>query len=295
MLAPVIIFAFNRPESFRRTVESLLANPEAADTDLFIFIDGPRNEDERPATDEVARVARTVEGFRSVKIAASSENKGLGPSVIAGVTEVIGRYGKVIVVEDDLILQPNFLSFINRGLLEYAHCEDVFSICGYTNKVALPADYPYDAYFGVRSSSWGWATWKDRWDAIDWQLDPWEDYAGYGRAFNRWGGSDCFGMLKAWKSGRNASWAIRFCFSQFLGKKVSLFPVRSHVRNTGFDGTGTNCKKWSRFKTELMSPDKVDFRLPPEVSCVRSICRSALRYHSVPRRILSRIMYILRK
>lgn len=295
MLAPIVLFAFNRPESLKLTLNSLKNNPEAKDSDLFIFVDGPRNEEEKKLTDKTIEVAKKTEGFKNIRVKASNHNKGLGDSIISGVSEVINEYGIAIVLEDDLILQPNFLSFINQGLKQYSDDKKIFSVCGYTNKIRIPKDYPYDAYLCTRSSSWGWATWKERWNSVDWKLENWESYRSKKKAFNKWGGSDCYGMLEGWKKGLNNSWAIRFCFSQFLQDKLAVFPIKSLVQNEGFDGAGTNCKKWSRFKYELMNPNKYQFSFPTEISMNDYLFREAIKYHSIPIRVFSKIMYIINK
>lgn len=293
--APIIIFAYNRPDSLKETVASLLKNPEAKDSLLFIFIDGPKNVMDKKDVDKVHEIANSIKGFKSVKIFSSEINKGLGDSIIFGVSKIIDNYDKVIVLEDDLILQPDFLSFINKGLKEYEDHKEVFSICGYTNKIKIPESYAYDAYFCARSSSWGWATWKDRWETVDWELNDWSKYKTLRKQYNKWGGSDCFGMLESWKNGLNKSWAIRFCFAQFLQNKVSLFPIKSLVQNDGFDGNGTNCKKWSRFKYELMDQTKGSFNFPENIEINHRIYKQCLHYHSIGLRIFSRIMYILKR
>lgn len=213
-------------------ITSLLLNEEAQESDLFVFVDGAREGKvgERELVCSVCRYIENIVGFKSVNYTFSETNKGLGNSVIKGVTEVINRYGKAIVLEDDLILAPNFLFFMNQGLDKYKEEKSVFSICGYSNKVKVPKDYSYDTYFCTRSSSWGWATWADRWNSVDWELENFDKYHILKKEFNRWGGSDCWKMLNDWKCGRNKSWAIRFCFAQFLQKKVSLFPVTSKVQ-----------------------------------------------------------------
>lgn len=295
--SPVIIFAFNRPDSLRVTIEALARNPEASSTDLYVFVDGARDHKsgEREKVMQTRQIASSAKGFKSLTCECSQVNKGLGPSIIAGVTKVIEKCGRAIVMEDDLVVLPNFLAFMNQGLERYASDLTVFSVCGYTNKITLPRDYPYDAYACVRSSSWGWATWADRWMSVDWQLDDWDSVVARGREFNRWGGSDCFGMLKGWKEGANKSWAIRYCYSQFVQGKVSIFPVKSLVRNDGFDGNGTNCKSWSRFKFEMMSSDITEFRFPSATTIDRSILRQVLSYNSIPIRIWSKIMYMLHR
>ena len=294
-LAPIVVFAFNRLKPLKACVSALLDNSEAEVSDLIVFVDGPRDykKGEKEKVEAVKDYVKTITGFKSLSFRFSDTNKKLGPSIIAGVTSVINQYGKAIVVEDDLIVGRNFLSFMNRGLDKYEDNKEVWSICGYTNIVKLPKGYPFDAYFCVRSSSWGWATWKDRWDSIDWKLENWNSVKENSRRFNKWGGSDCWKMLHDWHDGKNMSWAIRFCYAQFLQDKFSLFPTISHVDNEGFDGEGTNCKKWSRFKFTFDFTDNKCFLMPEEAKLVKSITKSALAYHSVPIRLYSKLMYWL--
>ena len=293
--SPIIIFAFNRLDTLKNTIASLLQNSESADSDLFVFVDGARKHKsgEKDVVRDVQDYVKTISGFRSLTYTFSKENKGLGASIIAGVTEVISKYGRAIVLEDDLIVQPNFLAFMNQGLDRYEKEEKIFSVCGYTNKIRTPKGYSDDAYVCTRSSSWSWATWIDRWNSVDWLLEPFTQYESQKPDFNRWGGSDCFGMLKGWHEGRNKSWAIRFCFSQFLQDKLSVFPVKSLVNNDGFDGSGTNCKKWSRFKFELEQTGKKNFEWPDSVNMNRKITKSALSYNSLLIRAFSKIMYMI--
>lgn len=292
MYAPIVLFAFNRLEPLKACVASLLANSESAETDLVVFVDGPRanKEGEAEKVETVRRFVSGIKGFRSLETHFSQKNKKLGPSIIAGVTDVINRYGKAIVIEDDLIASRNLLAFMNKGLDKYESNKEVWSVCGYSNKVQIPHGYDFDAYFCSRSSSWGWATWKDRWLSCDWELKDWDAVERNAKAFNNWGGSDCFGMLNGWHEGKNQSWAIRFCYNQFVRNAVSLFPTMSKIDNEGFDGSGTNCKKFNRYKFEFDSEDNKDFRLPAEVIKNKKLYKEALKYYSIPIRIYSRLM-----
>lgn len=187
------------------------------------------------------------------------------------------------------------MNFLNQGLDYYENNQKVMSVCGHSCKVQTPADYPYDAYFFTRSSSWGWATWKDRWNLVDWELNNWDKVVANRKAFVNSEGSDVFKMLNDWKCGRNHSWAIRFCYAQFIQKKLSVIPNKSLVDNEGFGGDGTNCKRYSRFKFELDErEERLIFRLPKKASLHPSLYKQALWYHSIPLRIWSRIMYLIK-
>lgn len=295
MLSPIILFAFNRPEALKNTIQSLLLNEEARESDLYVFVDGPRpnKKGEIEKVKAVQEFVKSIEGFKSLNYTFSEKNKGLGNSIIAGVSQIINEYGRAIVLEDDLVFSKNFLSYMNQSLDLYEKEEKVFSICGYSNKVKVPTEYKYDTYFCTRSSSWGWGTWADRWNSVDWELKNWEKYSMMKKAFNKWGGSDCFKMLQSVKEGHGNSWAIRFGFSQFLQDKLSLFPIISKVKNNGFDGEGTNCKRWSRFKYEFDNSGIKTFKYPLSIKLNIKLYKSAMRYNSILIRIYSRIMYLI--
>lgn len=293
--APIVIFAFNRLNSLKACVAALQTNIEALDSDLVVWVDGPRRDKngEKEKVELVRNYVKTISGFRSVTYHFSEENKKLGPSIIDGVTQIVNQYGKVIVVEDDLIASRNFLAYMNFGLNRYEQNQEVWSICGFSCKINVPKGYHADAYFCPRSSSWGWATWKNRWLSCDWELKDWDEVVKNGKAFNRWGGSDCFGMLKGWHEGRNQSWAIRFCYNQFVNNALSLFPVVSKIDNEGFDGSGTNCKQYSRYKFDFDTTGNKDFLLPDSMDVNKMLLRQFLWYYSIPLRAYSKLRYII--
>jgi hypothetical protein len=291
-LAPIVIFAFNRPKALKALIESLKQNPLYGESERFVFIDGPRNEADRKLIEEVKEIAHSV----TENVMASEENKGLANSIISGVTQIVNRYGKVIVLEDDLRLMPGFLKYMNEALDTYENQEKIFSICGYGLKIKRPKDYVEDVYMGIRSSSWGWGTWKDRWQSVDWEVKDWEELSmnrRTQRAFNR-GGSDMFGMLRGYMTGRNNSWAIRFCYSQFKQGRYSVHPFLSFVDNEGFGEGATNCnQKYSRFKVELNNQENPVLNMPSELSLNKNIIRANYRYHSLMMRIYSKFRKIL--
>ena len=294
MYAPVVLFAFNRLEPLMRCVASLLSNSEAADTDLIVYVDGARSQKEGEAeiVKNVQDYVSKIKGFKSIETHFSTENHGLGPSLIAGINDVICRYGFAIIVEDDILCSTNFLSFLNQGLKYYQDKKEVFSISGETVKVNAPRGYSYDNYFAPRAGCWGWATWKDRWDSVDFELNDWESVKANKRKFNRWGGSDCFKLLDGWHTGKNKSWAIRFNYSQYLQGKTSVFPVVSKVSNEGFEEDGTNCKKvrYNRFAMVGDKSGKKDFNFNPDTTEDSRFVRQRMKPVRLWIRIYSKIV-----
>lgn len=280
--APIIIFAFNRLKPLQACVAALQTNSEAKESDLIVFVDGarPQKQGEKEKVQDVCDFVKTITGFKSHTYHFSRRNKGLGPSIIAGVTEVVNLYGKAIILEDDLIVSQNFLSYMNQGLEKYESNKKVFSIGGWGCKVQPPKNYYYDAYMDVRSTSWGWGTWIDRWKSVDWELKNWGNVVKTKRSFNRWGGGDCYSMLKGWHDGHNQSWAIRFTYAQFLQNKLTLFPILSKVDNKGFDENATDCPRYCRTKWIFEDSSTKEFRLPDDVRIDNRFHKQVMYYRS---------------
>lgn len=291
--SPIIIFAFKRLEPLKACVAALQKNSEAAESDLVVYVDGPRENKvgEAEKVEAVRDYVKTIKGFKSLTFHFSEQNKKLGPSIIAGVTDVMNQYGKAIIVEDDIISSSNFLSFLNKGLDFYENYKEVFSVSGESIRVKCPEGYTYHNYFAPRAGCWGWATWADRWNSVDWNLEDWSSVAANKRMFNKWGGSDCFGLLNGWHIGKNQSWAIRFNYAQFVQGKTTVFPTVSKVTNEGFEEDGTNCKrvKYNRFKMDFDTSSMKDFNFASEVEENPFFVNQRLKPVSLPIRIYAKL------
>lgn len=297
--SPIVVFAFNRPLSLKNCIDSLKKNPEAINSDLYIFVDGERNGvvGEAELVRRVQEIANSVDGFKSVKVTIQEVNQGLAKSIINGTTEVIEQYGKAIVVEDDLVVTPNFLCYMNQMLEFYELHKDVCQISGFGLKIKCPIDYNYDVYPHYRAMSWGWATWADRWNTIDWSMSRFKELAQNRKcrdAFNR-GGSDLFGMLKDCYNRKNNSWYIRFNFDMHLKNKLCITPIQSFVYNAGFDKNATHCNGYNRYHIDLIPDSKRCFNVPDTINVDERISRQVVTYWSVMSRIKGKIQQYLRK
>jgi glycosyltransferase len=286
MSAPIAIFAFNRPDALQRMLNSLKSNPEYRESEKYFFIDGARTPDEQAVVNKVIEIARK----ESDNVCCNPANIGLGSNIIQGVTTVLSKHDRVIVLEDDLVLMPGFLRFMNEGLTAFEKDNRILSVCGYSLKIKVPEGYASSVYMGDRASSWGWATWRDRWTKVDWTVKDWPEFSHDKKAiigFNR-AGSDMFSMLKDYMEGRNRSWAIRFCYHQYRHNLWSVHPIQSLVDNEGFGLAATNCRqKYNRFKIE--PAEKNSFAVSEKFEPVPYILKQLHKYHSIPIRIYSRI------
>jgi len=246
--APIVIFVYRR--SIKNLIKSLLLNTEAKNSDLIIYSDGWRSENDRHDVLNVRSYLNKIEGFKSVTTILSNGNKGLANSIILGVSEVISKFEKIIVLEDDLIVSRYFLRFMNDALELYKNNNIIWSVSGYCPNLPCLKNYCEDAFLSLRSSSWGWASWEDRWNKVDWDVKNFPQLkrcATIRKEFERQG-NDVYKMLELQVLGKIDSWAIRFCFSQFENKAFSVTPAQSMVINDGFDSYGThnntNADKW---------------------------------------------------
>lgn len=285
-LAPVVMFVYNRLDSVEQTIENLKKNELADQTDLFIFSDAAKKEKQAESVKLVREYIHKIVGFKSVQIIEAEKNKGLAKSVITGVTEIINKRGKVIVVEDDLITAPQFLAFMNDALDFYESEKKIWSISGYQFPFELPETYTKSVYTAYRSSSWGWATWKDRWETIDWEIKDYSEYKYNPVKIAKFckGGTDLDKMLRYQMQGKIDSWAIRWCYNQYKQNKLTIYPTESLVNSIGTDGRGTHCDPTSvRFSQTLAINFKYTFE--HNLSVDREIMK---RYRKIVNRLIWR-------
>ena len=261
--APVIVFAYNRVDHLTKTIETLERADGVEKTDLFILCDGNKSDQDYVNVEEVRKYVhlyKNVSRFRTVTINESLTNKGLANSVISGVSSVLEKYSKVIVVEDDLLVSADFIEYMNEALMFYEKDQRIFSIGGWSPDLPILERYEKDIFFSNRFECWGWGIWKDRWETIEWNYDR------YSRANKNdikclsVAGQDLIRMFYSYLDGRIDSWAVRVACHLIWNDKYVVVPSRSKVRNIGLDGSGTNCGKREYHPSEQISnSDKVNF------------------------------------
>jgi hypothetical protein len=279
-LAPIVLFVYNRPWHTRQTVEALQKNELARESELFIFSDGPRSENDKKNVQAVREYIKTITGFRSIRIIDRERNLGLAQSIISGVTEIVNRYGRIIVLEDDLIVSRYFLDYMNTALNWFEKDERVMSVSGYMFPIEIQVDT--DSVFMPFITSWGWATWKRAWDSLDSNM---ESYASLKkdstlrRRFDLNNSYFYFRILKAQIQRKIDSWAIRWYLSVFMLQGLTLFPVRSLVQNIGFDNTGTHTTRHDAGFSEAQKDFHV-LTFPPDIEISETVfdeCKNFLK------------------
>lgn len=294
-LSPILVFCYKRLDSLKRTIDALKINHLAKDSELFIFSDGNKNELDKASVDEVRKYLRQIEGFKKINIHENSKNIGLANNIISGVSKVIMERDSVIVLEDDLITSENFLEFMNQALDFYRQDTTVFSISGYSPKVKKK-EYPFDTYFTYRSSSWGWATWKDQWMDVDWSMASFDRLTFKQRLGLMKMGSDFGNMLNKQRKGKIDSWAVRWCFHQYMIQSISVFPIISKIQNIGFgDDLATHTgMKDDRFYTPLDQSNTYSFRFRnTTIGFDSDLNRQFKYYYGFKARLISKIKNLI--
>ncbi|OJV44758.1 MAG: hypothetical protein BGO29_09380 [Bacteroidales bacterium 36-12] len=297
MLAPIVLFAYNRLNSLESTINSLLKNKLSQDSELFIFVDGPKNDEDVFNVEKVKEYVKQINGFKNTKCFFSEKNNGLAASIISGVTDIINTYDKVIVIEDDLLLSSNFLNYMNESLCHFKNKKNIFSISGYSVKVNKPIYDESDIFYHRRAHSWGWGTWKDRWETVDWELRDSNEFINnryIQKKFNKLG-DDMSPMLINFINKKINSWYIRFCYEQFKQNKYTVYPYLSKVINQGFIESSTHCNVYNRFRVNFDNTNKVKYIFNNNVNSNYITNKEFLYYFTNKSRIIGKLKTYLLK
>ncbi len=245
-IAPIAFFCFNRADKTREVLQALALNNLATESELFIFCDGPRNIRDLAALQEVYKVIDNIRGFKNIHIVKRQINHGSQFSIIYGINSILENHDSVIVVEDDIITSKDFLKFSNQALEFYKEEKNVWCISGFNypkHLISYPNSYKEDVFFVLgKNSSWGWCTWKDRWQNIDFEV---KDYAEFIKnkkqikSFNR-AGSNMADMLRMQKQGRINAWDIQMSYTMFKNNGYTVHTIKPITKNIGFDASGTH-------------------------------------------------------
>ncbi len=243
-LAPIALFIYNRPDHTRLCLQSLMNNPHAKNSKLYVFADGPKPGSDYKTLESIKEARQVImekNWCGEIKLIERDENLGLAKSIITGVNEILSNHDRIIVLEDDLILSTGFLEYMNAALQFYESEPKVFHISGFIYPIPK-SKLPDQTFFLHNASCLGWGTWKRAWsnfnpDASDLLSKiPKSAYKDFNFGF----GLSYIQMLKNAAAGKISSWAVRWYASIFINNGLSLHPNQSLVNNSGFDGSGVH-------------------------------------------------------
>jgi hypothetical protein len=294
VLAPIVLFVYSRLEHTKKTVEALKENSLAKKSDLIIFSDAPKNEKAKKSVEEVRKYIHSIKnGFKSIKIVERKENFGLANSIIDGVTKIVNKYDRIIVLEDDLVTSKYFLNFMNDSLQFYENESKVISISGYIYPISgLP-----QTFFLKGADCWGWATWKRGWRLFEKngkKLLKQIETKKLNDEFDFNNSYPFTQMLKDQVEGKNNSWAVRWYASAFLKNKLTLYPGKSFVQNIGNDSSGVHNKSKTSWLDVTLneSPIKISLININEISSIRNKFSNFFKFRlGLIGKILMKIVY----
>ncbi len=253
IMSPIVLFVYNRPWHTQQTIEALQNNELASKSELFIYADGAKNEKAYTQVEKVRSYVRVVSGFKKVTVIERDKNWGLANSIIDGVTQTVNKYGRVIVLEDDMVTSPFFLRYMNNALEFYKNEEKVMHISGWNYPIEI--NTLNDVFLWKVMNCWGWATWANNWQYFEKDTD---------KLINEFTKEDIYkfsldGTANFWKQvllnkkGKINTWAIYWYASIFKQNGLCLNPVQSFVQNIGHDNSGENCSKTNSFSSSNLS------------------------------------------
>ena len=292
--APIVIFAYKRATSLFSLLNSLELNKDIINSIIHIFIDGPKNEKDFRAvekTTEVANEYKKNSKAKSVYIHSSDVNKGLVSSIRDGVQQVFENSDRIIVLEDDLIISNDFISFMNKQLTKYQMDNSIFSIGGWFPPVCNDIEY-VSIYKSNRFECWGWGTWKEQWNSIDWNYLLAQHVSIKFLLSSRSIGGDFPLMYYLWKKGHNQSWAIPVATYMFLQNKYCIVPTKSLVINTGFNNMGTNCSSIDLKQSGPISYSDVIHANELDLVSIKKMKHKLKSYYSFTKLIISKLRAI---
>lgn len=261
-LAPIVLFTYKRLEHTKKTVEALQKNIYAADSDLYIYSDAPKDSVAENDVKAVREYIHSVTGFKNITIIEREKNYGLAENIIDGVTRAVNKYGKVIVVEDDIVTSPYFLKFMNDALTVYQYNEKVMAVSGFCETDDRKAANG-EVFFLPWFDCWGWATWKRSWQHFERNPQKLYEYCTTHdmTLFNRYNSyPDAFGQVKKNYTGEIYTWAIFFYATILFHKGLVAYSFFDHAHNIGNDGTGENCGDVDIYTRALA--DKAENKFP---------------------------------
>ena len=257
--APIILFVYNRPWHTQQTIEALQKNELARQSDLIVYSDAAKNDEAKKSVEEVREIVRNITGFKQITVIERDRNWGLADSIIDGVTKVVKQYGKIIVLEDDIVTSPYFLKYMNDGLNYYQEQDKVMHISGWNYPIDT-SELP-ETIFLRGTSCWGWATWNRAWQRFEKNPEKLSEiFTKSDRyKFDYDGSAGMWSQVTGNLSGKMNTWAIFWYATVFKSEGLCLHPSKSLVDNIGHDSSGVHCGIDDMYSTTICDEQVTGF------------------------------------
>lgn len=276
---PVILVTYNRPDHTKQVLDALRLHGVQQ---LYIYSDAPKSPPHLP------NVLKTRELFERIdwttpQVVFQESNQGLAKSIRAAVDRVFQTEEFVILLEDDCVPTRWFFRYMFECYQRYFDNQRVFGVSGYSvnHPEEVTSRYEYDVYFSPRIGSWGWGTWKDRWQYHERELEGLICKCVEAGIDFEQGGNDIPQTLQGMMQGSVKDvWTLHWVLSTYLHKAFYAYPTRSHVQNIGMDGSGVHCGPTDKYDTptETRNPN----RFPEQIVLDRRMYESFRSFYDMP-------------
>jgi hypothetical protein len=266
--APVIILVLDRFNHFKACFESLEKCVFAEHTDVYIALDYPPSNKYRAGWLKVSDyLEKKVEQNIFKKLIIVKRDRNFGVRFPDGnfssiISDLQHKYETYIILEDDNILSPNFLVYINKGLEKFRDDDRISLVCGYNYPMDFPQSYKNNFYISKHLSSWGYGTWFSKEKHINkyYNLNFLKNLLKDKKSFEKlmkYRPSTVYSIINMIKNNTiygDSAIGSYLC----LEDKYCLFPTISKVKNIGVDGTGVNAKSSSEPQKSYYLNQNVD-------------------------------------
>jgi hypothetical protein len=289
LIAPVVLFVYDRLNHTRETIEALLLNSLASETIIYIYSDAAKNENVVAKVENIRSYLHSISGFKEVIVYEREKNLGLAKSIVDGVSYVVDKHGSVIVLEDDLVTSPFFLKFMNESLEKFKNNPKVWHVAGWSYSFNNSMTFHDDTFLWRGMNCWGWATWSDRWELFE--KNPIALVESFSKddiyKFNIDGYHNFWKQVLKNKSGSMNTWAIFWYATIFKNKGLCLNPVESLIKNIGLDGTGEHCGTDDMVQVISL---KNSFSFPNEVKENKVMLKRIQLYYKIRSALLPKVI-----
>jgi len=276
----IALFVYNRPYHTQKVLEGLKANNISK---LYIFSDGSKNGQDQTQVNEVRGLIKNID-WCETEIHINLKNKGLANSIVAGVNYVSNKHERIIVLEDDCVPSPDFVSFMEACFDKYENKERIMSISGYSLPIKIPDNYKYDIYFTYRPNFFGWGTWRRAWNFFE-KDETLLKEINESRRFNKKvvrAGDILISLIEAQLKGNIDSWAVFWALNIIKRDCLCIYSVEPRVKNIGFDGSGVHCSPQTKYDTGLIKRFNGNYILPDVNELNGKILKEFKRFYSIP-------------
>ena len=293
-IAPIVIFVYNRLNHTQETIKALQKNYLAKESRLIIISDAPKSNSDNASVLRVREYIREISGFKYVELIEREQNYGLAKSIIEGVTSIVNEYGKIIVLEDDLVTNKYFLQYMNYCLNFFNENRKVWHISGWTYPIQFSEGK--DFFFWGTMNCWGWGTWRDRWEQFEKNTDYLIETFSKNdiKTFNLNNSHNFWSQVIANRKGKINTWAIYWYASIFKNNGLCMNPTRSYVLNIGNDGSGVHCGTNDVYKSELKENNEISFENVNVEFDTEALKKIEVFYRKIKPNLFKRILYKLK-